>query len=81
VDAGVRERGWELEGIGTVVLGIGWLARIAATSAGGLGGWGNPSPAGAETTPRRGANHPRSGRRPPADRVHRTKVPGPNWAP
>jgi len=38
VDAGVRERGWELEGIGTVVLGIGWLARIAATSAGGLGG-------------------------------------------
>lgn len=37
-DAGVRERGWELEGIGTLLLGIGWLARIAATSAGGLGG-------------------------------------------
>jgi 4-hydroxybenzoate polyprenyltransferase len=33
---GVRERGWELEAIGTAVLGLGWLAGIAvATGRGG----------------------------------------------
>lgn len=28
-DPGLRERGWELEGIGTAVIGLGWLAGIA----------------------------------------------------
>jgi 4-hydroxybenzoate polyprenyltransferase len=32
---GVRERGWELEGVGTLVLGVGWLAGVAALSSGG----------------------------------------------
>ena len=27
---GLRERGWELEGVGTAALGIGWLAGVAA---------------------------------------------------
>lgn len=34
---GLRERGWELEGVGTAALGIGWLAGIAALSGGGAG--------------------------------------------
>jgi len=34
---GIRERGWELEGVGTAALGIGWLAGIAALSGGGAG--------------------------------------------
>jgi 4-hydroxybenzoate polyprenyltransferase len=32
---GVRERGWELEGIGTAVVGLGWLAGIALVEAAG----------------------------------------------
>jgi hypothetical protein len=35
--ASVRERGWELEAIGTAVLGLGWLAGTAATAGGGAG--------------------------------------------
>lgn len=31
----IRERGWELEGVGTAALGIGWLAGVAALSGGG----------------------------------------------
>jgi 4-hydroxybenzoate polyprenyltransferase len=31
----LRERGWELEGIGTAGLGIGWLAGVAVLSGGG----------------------------------------------
>ena len=34
--ASIRERGWELETIGTVVLGLGWLAGTAAAANGGL---------------------------------------------
>jgi geranylgeranylglycerol-phosphate geranylgeranyltransferase len=34
---GLRERGWELEGVGTAALGIGWLAGVAALSGGGAG--------------------------------------------
>jgi 4-hydroxybenzoate polyprenyltransferase len=34
---GLRERGWELEGVGTAALGIGWLAGVAALSSGGAG--------------------------------------------
>jgi 4-hydroxybenzoate polyprenyltransferase len=29
--AGIRERGWELQAVGTALLGIGWLAGIALT--------------------------------------------------
>ena len=32
-----RERGWELESIGTAALGLGWLAGLAATNGGGVG--------------------------------------------
>jgi 4-hydroxybenzoate polyprenyltransferase len=32
---GIRERGWELEGVGTLILGLGWLAGIAAWSGAG----------------------------------------------
>jgi 4-hydroxybenzoate polyprenyltransferase len=35
--ANVRERGWELEVIGTAVLGLSWLAGTAATASGGAG--------------------------------------------
>jgi 4-hydroxybenzoate polyprenyltransferase len=35
--ASVRERGWELEVIGTAVLGLGWLAGTAASAGGGSG--------------------------------------------
>jgi 4-hydroxybenzoate polyprenyltransferase len=35
--ASVRERGWELEAIGTAALGLGWLAGLAATAGGGVG--------------------------------------------
>jgi 4-hydroxybenzoate polyprenyltransferase len=35
---GIRERGWELEGVGTLVLGFGWLAGVAVVSGGGAGG-------------------------------------------
>jgi 4-hydroxybenzoate polyprenyltransferase len=35
--ASVRERGWELEAIGTAVLGLGWLAGLAITAGGGVG--------------------------------------------
>jgi 4-hydroxybenzoate polyprenyltransferase len=35
--ASVRERGWELEVIGTATLGLGWLAGTAATFGGGVG--------------------------------------------
>jgi 4-hydroxybenzoate polyprenyltransferase len=34
---GIRERGWELEGVGTAALGIGWLAGVAALFGGGTG--------------------------------------------
>ena len=34
--AETRERGWELEAIGTAILGIGWLAGIAASEGAGL---------------------------------------------
>jgi 4-hydroxybenzoate polyprenyltransferase len=34
---GLRERGWELEGVGTAAIGIGWLAGFAALSSGGAG--------------------------------------------
>jgi 4-hydroxybenzoate polyprenyltransferase len=34
---GLRERGWELEGVGAAALGIGWLAGVAALSGGGAG--------------------------------------------
>lgn len=34
---GIRERGWELEGVGTAALGIGWLAGVGALSGGGAG--------------------------------------------
>ena len=34
---GLRERGWELEGVGTAALGIGWLAGVAALAGGGAG--------------------------------------------
>jgi 4-hydroxybenzoate polyprenyltransferase len=34
---GIRERGWELEGVGTLVLGLGWLASVALMSGGGAG--------------------------------------------
>jgi 4-hydroxybenzoate polyprenyltransferase len=37
VRPGVRERGWELESVGTLVLGLGWLAGIAALCSGGAG--------------------------------------------
>jgi hypothetical protein len=30
----LRERGWELEGIGTAVVGLGWLAGTALLAAG-----------------------------------------------
>jgi len=33
----VRERGWELEAIGTAVLGLAWLAGLAITAVGGVG--------------------------------------------
>jgi len=32
---GIRERGWELEAIGTAVLGLGWLAGMAVLESGG----------------------------------------------
>ena len=32
---GIRERGWELEAIGTAVLGLGWLAGTALVEGGG----------------------------------------------
>jgi len=32
-----EERGWELEGVGTAAIGIGWLAGFAALSSGGAG--------------------------------------------
>lgn len=35
--ASLRERGWELEAIGTASLGLGWLAGLAAASGGGVG--------------------------------------------
>lgn len=35
--AGMRERGWELEAIGVAMIGIGWLAGIAAAARGGAG--------------------------------------------
>ena len=35
--ASVRERGWELEAIGTAALGLGWLAGLAAAGGGGVG--------------------------------------------
>ena len=35
--ASVRERGWELEAIGTAVLGLGWLAGLASAAGGGVG--------------------------------------------
>ena len=35
--AGVRERGWELEAIGTATLGLGWLAGLAVAAGGGVG--------------------------------------------
>jgi 4-hydroxybenzoate polyprenyltransferase len=35
--AGVRERGWELEAIGTAVVGLGWLAGAAGGAGGGPG--------------------------------------------
>jgi 4-hydroxybenzoate polyprenyltransferase len=35
---GIRERGWELEAIGTAVLGLGWLAGTAIVGAGGASG-------------------------------------------
>lgn len=34
----IRERGWELEGVGTAVLGLAWLARITAIPAGVVSG-------------------------------------------
>jgi 4-hydroxybenzoate polyprenyltransferase len=34
---GIRERGWELEGVGTAALGIGWLAGVAGLAGGGAG--------------------------------------------
>lgn len=34
---GHRERGWELEAIGTAVLGLGWLAGTALVAGGGAG--------------------------------------------
>jgi 4-hydroxybenzoate polyprenyltransferase len=35
---GTRERGWELEGVGTLLLGVGWLAGVAVASSGGAVG-------------------------------------------
>ena len=35
--ASVRERGWELEAIGTAALGLGWLAGLAVAGGGGVG--------------------------------------------
>ena len=35
---GIRERGWELEDFGTLVLGVGWLAGVAVVSGGGAAG-------------------------------------------
>jgi 4-hydroxybenzoate polyprenyltransferase len=35
--ASLRERGWELEAIGTAVVGLGWLAGLAATAGRGVG--------------------------------------------
>ena len=35
--ASVRERGWELEAIGTALVGLGWLASLAGTVGGGVG--------------------------------------------
>jgi len=35
---GTRERGWELEGVGTLVLGVCWLAGAAVASGGGAVG-------------------------------------------
>ena len=32
---GIRERGWELEALGTAVLGLGWLAGVALATGGG----------------------------------------------
>ena len=32
---GIRERGWELEALGTAVLGLGWLAGVAVVTGGG----------------------------------------------
>jgi 4-hydroxybenzoate polyprenyltransferase len=34
---GLRERGWELEAIGTAILGLGWLAGTALVGSGGAG--------------------------------------------
>ena len=33
----IRERGWELESVGTLMLGVGWLAAVAVASSGGVG--------------------------------------------
>jgi 4-hydroxybenzoate polyprenyltransferase len=35
--ASMRERGWELEAIGTAAVGLGWLAGLAATAGKGVG--------------------------------------------
>lgn len=35
--ASMRERGWELEAIGTAAIGLGWLAALAATAGSGVG--------------------------------------------
>jgi len=35
--ASIRERGWELEALGTAALGLGWLAGLATTAGGGPG--------------------------------------------
>ena len=35
--ASLRERGWELEAIGTAALGLGWLAGLAVPGGGGVG--------------------------------------------
>jgi hypothetical protein len=32
---GLRERGWELEAIGTAIIGLGWLAGTALVESGG----------------------------------------------
>ena len=37
VSPALRERGWELEGIGTAILGLGWLAGAALAASGGAG--------------------------------------------
>jgi hypothetical protein len=35
--AAIRERGWELEAIGTALVGVGWVAGIVLTGSGGGG--------------------------------------------